>query len=79
MAKIAINKHHIGFEAVFTLTTPQPQVFHGVGKTKKVALQDLRNQLSKHMKTLDVSRSKMMWAIQEADMIVHTPSLLNGD
>lgn len=78
-SKIHIIKKDLGFEAVFTLKTTQPQVFYGMGKTKKAALQNLRHQLSKHMKSLEGTRSKLMWAMQEADMITHTPALLNGD
>jgi hypothetical protein len=80
MSKIAINQHHAGFEAVFSLkTTDGSKIFHGIGKNKKEALKDLRGNISKYLKTLESTRTKLLYAIQEANGIIHTPALLNGD
>jgi hypothetical protein len=81
MSKIAINKHHVGFEAVFCLPSRAGgnQIFHGIGKNKKEALKDLRGNIAKHLKALESTRTKLLYAIQEANGIIHTPALLNGE
>ena len=81
MAKIVIAESVESFQSTWTLISPgaEPLVFLGAGKTKKASLQALRKNMSTYMKKLEASRTKIMWAVQEADMIIHTPALLNGE
>ena len=81
MGKIVIAESSESFQATWSLAAPgvEPLVFLGTGKTKKACLQSLRKNMNTYMKKIETSRTKVMWAMQEADMIIHTPALLNGE
>jgi len=77
MSKLAISKKDDGFETSFKLD--DIIYFNGFGKTKKASLQDLRKRLSNFLKKLDSERYKVIVAMEEADSISHSPSLLTND
>lgn len=73
--RIQESEQH-GYSAIFQ---DKDFLFHGKGQNKKKALQDLNKIIRTRIRVLDTERYKLLRIAEEADMIIHTPSLLEDN